>query len=212
MKACIRSSDIVDENCITAWKTFNLNGKSKYEWRVQAYNTSVTSPSVNSDGFTVLRLEINKKVSLKENLIFQDELTVSPNTLLTYRITLFNDSLNTIGWSWFMNYDIIPAQPVATCTGIIDCRNKNIIITDYMPSKFSYMSNSSVWIIKKVNFNKTEDILAGWDQVSDSYFKRQPQTVLTTTQWETLIWQFPENIAIPPWASLELQFDAIAKK
>lgn len=212
LKACIRSVDIVDENCISAWKTFNLNGKSKYEWRVQAYNTNVTSPNANSDWFTVLRLEIDKKVALKENMTFEDELTVSPNTLLTYSITLFNDSLNTIGWAWFMNYDMIPAQPVASCDGIYDCRTKNITITDYMPSTFTYMSNSTVWIIKKVSYDWSEEILAWWSQVSDGYFKNQSDTVLTTLPWETLIWQFPANVAIPPWAILELQFDAIARQ
>jgi hypothetical protein len=40
---------------------------------------------------------MDKKVAKKEDLNFVDSLTVSPNTLLTYKITAVNDSLNSIG-------------------------------------------------------------------------------------------------------------------
>jgi hypothetical protein len=96
LKACIISSDVVDPNCTSAGKAFSLNGKSIYEWRVQSYNANVTSPIVISNGFSVLRLTMDKKVAKKEDLNFVDEITVPPNTLVTYKITVSNDSLNTV--------------------------------------------------------------------------------------------------------------------
>lgn len=216
LKSCIASSDVVDTKCaISAGKTFSLNGKSIYEWRVQWYNNSVTSPTTFSNWFSVLKILINKKVISKENLgteDFQDQITVPPNTLLTYKITVSNDSLNTIGWAGFMNYDMIPAQAVTNCTWITDCRTKNIILSDYMPSTFTYMPNSTIWIVKKINYDGSEQIVYGWSQVSDSYFKIQSGTKLTTSPWATLSWEFPNNISIPPWGFLELQFDAIARQ
>jgi hypothetical protein len=141
-----------------------------------------------------------------------DSLTVSPNTLLTYKITAVNDSLNSIGWTGFMNYDIIPAQAVTNCSWISDCRTKNIIISDYMPSTFTYMPNSTIWIVKKIKFDWSEEIVTWWSQVSDSYFKNQAGTKLITTPWVTLAWEFPSSIFIPPGWFLELQFDAIARQ
>lgn len=211
-KACIRSSDVIDDTCISAGKTFSLNGKSIYEWRVQSYNANVTSAITNSNWFSVLRLTMDKKVAKKEDLDFLDEVTVPPNTLLTYKIIVWNDSLNTVWWAWYMNYDMMPAQSASNCLWIIDCRTKNIIISDYMPSTFTYMPNSTIWIVKKINYDGTEDILYWWSQVSDSYFKIQSGTKLTTNAGATLAWEFPNTISIPPWAFLELQFDAIARQ
>ena len=212
LKACIVSSDVVDSNCISAGKTFSLNGKSIYEWRVQSYNSNVTSPISISNGFSVLRLAMDKKVAKKEDLNFVDSLTVSPNTLLTYKITVVNDSLNTIGWAGFMNYDIMPAQAVTNCSWISDCRAKNVIISDYMPSTFTYMPNSTIWIVKKIKYDWSEEIVNWWSQVSDSYFKNQSGTKLITNPWANLAWEFPSTISIPPGWFLELQFDAIARQ
>lgn len=211
-RACVVSMEIDDPNCIKATKSFSLNGKSIYEWRVQSYNSNVTSPTSTSNWFSVLNLTMDKKVAKKEDLNFMDEITVSPNTLLTYKILVENDSLNTVWGAWYMNYDMIPPQPVSNCTGVSDCRTKNLTISDYMPTTFTYMPNSTIWIVKKINYDWSEDILAWGSQVSDWYFKNQSDTNLVTSPWATLIWQFPTNIAIPPGWFLELQFDAIAKQ
>lgn len=231
-KACIISSNygwVLPLDCFKATKTFSLNGKSQYVWRVMAYNTNVSSAISESNWFGVLRVDMDKKVAIKENMVFWDENTVPPNTLLTYRIRVWNDSLNVIGWPWYMNYDMNPALEVANCTGITDCRPKNLVISDYMPSTFTYIPNSTVFIVRSSNMGYSavdniansvqkldiiwnEAIISGWDQVSDSYFKNQPKTTLSSNPWATLIWEFPSSIYIPPQWVLEIQFDAIARK
>jgi hypothetical protein len=39
---------------------------------------------------------MDKKVAKKEDLIFSDDISVSPNTILTYKIVVKNDSLNIV--------------------------------------------------------------------------------------------------------------------
>jgi hypothetical protein len=51
--ACIISADMTDASCIKANKNFSLNTNSIYEWRVQSYNESISSPTAISDGFMI---------------------------------------------------------------------------------------------------------------------------------------------------------------
>lgn len=213
LKACILSKGVTDDNelCINAPTSFSLNWKSVYEWKIQAYNNNVASTPSISSGFSVLKLVLDKQVAKSDVLDFQDEITVAPSETITYKITLLNDSLNVVGWQWFLNYDQSPPVSVSDCTWISDCRVKNLKIFDYMPTTFTYMPNSTIWMIKKIKYDWTEQILAWWSQVNDNYFTNQSNTVLNTNPWTTLTWEFPSDISLPSWATLELQFNAIAK-
>lgn len=204
VKGCIVSADYswnIPSGCTKINKSFSLNGKSIYVWRVQSYNTNVTSDTVESNWFSVLNVKIKKQVKKSEDFAwdFIDAITVAPWTIVSYKITVTNDSLITLWWAWYMNYDILPPQETASCIWITDCRTKNIIVTDYMPTTFSYMSNTSI---------------VNWDMKPDAYFVKdntETSTILSTSPWSTLKWKLPTNITIAPWASLEIVFDAIAK-
>lgn len=50
---CVISSDFVDETCIDAWKNFYLSTDSVYQWRVQAYNDDISSPTSLSNWFYI---------------------------------------------------------------------------------------------------------------------------------------------------------------
>ncbi|NUJ97723.1 prepilin-type N-terminal cleavage/methylation domain-containing protein [Candidatus Gracilibacteria bacterium] len=51
--ACIVSADVTDASCIKANRNFSLNNNTTYEWRVQSYNESISSPTAVSDGFII---------------------------------------------------------------------------------------------------------------------------------------------------------------
>ena len=213
IKWCIASSsypDALPSWCILNDKDYSLNGKSIYVWRVMSYNDSVTSEIVESNWFSVLNVTIDKKVKLKEdfNWDYVDSITVAPWSIIQYKIVVNNDSLISLGWLWYLNYDVQPPVPVTDCDWITDCRTKNLIINDYMPTTFSYMSNSTIIKVEDINDWNI------WKSVSDSYFVKDwtdSETSLSTTAWATLRWKFPSTVILWAWDSAELIFDAIAK-
>lgn len=167
--ACIRSNTVVDANCIASPTSFNLTNRSVYEWRVQAYNTIVTSPITKSNWFIVTTE--NGYYTSEET---EEESTGSSSQWIENEYTQKNLKVFGNGLPIILNIDNTPIKNVKKVDVVLTQKEYKIV----MNNQKTIQGSGSVLSQIISNYNCKNILMNGGSKWDGIY-------VITISGWDT---------------------------